>query len=73
MEIFIDLFHSSRGQTAFNADFPSVFFGKKFSLILCVNELILFVNLNQKKGYSIFLASSRTGCFGQSYFCKMEG
>ena len=29
--------------------------------------------LKQKIGYSIFFVPSRTGIFGQRYFCKKEG
>ena len=48
-------------------------FWKKLSLILCLNELTLLVDLNPMIGYSIFLAPNRTDTFGQCYFCEMEG
>ena len=48
------------------------YFGKKSSLILYVNELILFVDFKTEDRLSIFLAPYRTGTFGQRYFRKME-
>ena len=55
--------------------FPLSVFWRKLSLILCLNELILSVDFKSEDtvGYSIFLARSRTGIFGQHYFCEMEG
>ena len=38
--------------------------------MLCLYELILFVDLNQKIGYSIFFAASRTGIYGKEMATK---
>ena len=48
-------------------------FWKKLSLILCLNEVTLFVDFKSDDRLFHIFAPSRSDTFGKCYFCKTVG